>query len=190
MIDALGGRTLRLAVAAASTIADPTNGNNGAVASVQALADADLSLTLGGPTLPYRSGTVAEFPLTLRNLGPDAAWQPRVTLHGGHASAAAVRIAAPSGWTCAVVDAVDGFIASCDKADAFASGAGQVFDFAITAPPRNGADAFTLTATALASTPDPYMADNTAACGTRIVGAPQDTPAPTRPAPTAAGRIH
>ena len=185
--DVLGGRTLHLAVAAASTITDPANGNNNAVAAVQVLADADLSVTLAAPTQPFRSGTAARFPLVLRNAGPDAAWQPVVMLRGD-APAAAVALAAPAGWSCTVADAGEGFLARCDTPGAFASGAGQVFDITITAPSRAGKDTLALEASVQSSTPDPAPAGNAAALGVRIIGAPRDTPAPTRPAPTPPGR--
>ncbi|WP_181952655.1 lamin tail domain-containing protein [Vulcaniibacterium gelatinicum] len=184
--DALGGRSLRMAVAAASTITDPANADNLAEAQVQVRAEADLALALSGPTLPFRSGTTARFPLTLRNDGADAAWQPRVRLHGD-APPTAVAIAAPAGWACEVTAAGPGFAAECAHEAAFAAGRTQAFDFAITAPPRQGRDELVLEARADAATPDPDPADDTAALRTRIVGAPRDTPAPPRPAPTPGG---
>lgn len=185
--DALGGRSLQFAVAVASTITDPANGDNAASASVDVLADADLALALAGPSQPFRSGTTADFPLTLRNAGPDAAWQPRVSLRGD-APASAVAIAAPAGWQCGVAGLGAGFEATCAFAGAFPAGAQQVFEFAITAPPRDGKDSLTLTAAVAAATPDPVAGNDSAGIVIAIVGAPKDTPAPSRPAPTPPGR--
>lgn len=170
--DALGGGTLRMAAAIQSQTTDPANADNQAAASVAVLADADLSVNLGGPTKKLHYGYTETFQLMLRNAGPDAAWQPVVTLRGD-APAANVAIVAPAGWECAVADDGGDFEASCVNAGAFAAGASQRLDVAITIPARSDSTQFlSLRATANATTPDPDHADNTATYSNRIVGVP------------------
>lgn len=170
--DALGGRTLQLAVAAVSQITDPANADNQAQATVAVLADADLAVTLAGPEKKLHYDRVETFTLGLRNTGPDAAWQPRVSLRGD-APAGNVAIAAPAGWDCRVEAAADGFAAACDRQTALAAGAGQDFAFAIRIPARSNSTQFLqLTAEATASTPDPQAANNAAHYRNRIVGVP------------------
>ncbi|MDQ3057344.1 MAG: hypothetical protein M3Q96_06335, partial [Pseudomonadota bacterium] len=170
--DALGGKTLRMAAAVASSITDPANGNNQAATSVEVTASADLSLQLSGPDKKLHFGRTETFPLTLRNAGPDAAWQPAVTLRGD-APAANVSIAAPAGWQCAVVDIAGGFEARCTFDAAFAVGASQRFDVAILIPARpNSTMQLSLSASASASTPEPNATNNTATYTNRIVGVP------------------
>lgn len=170
--DALGGRSLRMAVAAASQVHDPANANNQATASVAVTADADLSVSLSGPVKKLHYGRTETFPLVLRNAGPDAAWQPVVTLRGD-APAANVSITPATGWSCVASDAPGGFEARCSFDGVFAASASQRFDFAIRIPARPDSTMFlSLAASAQASTPDPDSADNAAAYSNRIVGVP------------------
>jgi hypothetical protein len=151
---------------------DPANANNQATASVAVTADADLSVSLSGPVKKLHYGRTETFPVVLRNAGPDAAWRPVVTLRGD-APAANVRVAPATGWTCVAADTAGGFEARCTLDGAFASGASQRFDFAITIPARPDSTMFlTLAASAHASTPEPDPTDNAATYSNRIVGVP------------------
>ena len=166
------GTQVTLAVAATAQSLDPATGNNQATASVNVVAEADLSVSLGGPVKKLHYGYTEVFPLTVRNVGPDSAWQPRVTLRGD-APAANLAIAAPAGWQCAVTDDGGDFEASCVYAGAFAAGASQRFDFEIVIPSRPDSTQFLhLRADVGASTPEPNSANNTATYSNRIIGVP------------------
>jgi hypothetical protein len=171
--DARGGDVLDLAVATASHITDPANGNNDAHAQVAVAASADLAMSLSGPAKKLHYARTEAFPVTLHNAGPDAAWQPVVVLHGD-APAGNVAITAPAGWQCATEGADAGtFESRCTYAGALAAGASQRFDFAITIPARpNATQSLHLQATASATTPEADPGDNTAAYSNRIVGVP------------------
>ncbi|MDQ3494625.1 MAG: lamin tail domain-containing protein [Pseudomonadota bacterium] len=170
--DALGGRELQLGVAAVSQITDPANADNQALATVAVLADADLAVALAGPAKKLIYNRTETFTVSLRNAGPDAAWQPRVTLRGD-APAANVAIAAPAGWDCEISGADGDFEAACALDTAFAAGARQDLDFRIRIPARSNSTQFLqLTATATAATPDPQAGNDTATYRNRIVGVP------------------
>jgi hypothetical protein len=168
--DSHGGDMLELAVSAASHITDPINGNNGAGVQVAIDASADLAVEVSGPAKKLHYARTELFPVTLRNGGPDAAWQPVVVLRGD-APAANVAIAAPSGWQCVTRGSDGTFESRCSYASAFVADANQRFDFAITIPARpNATESLHLEATASAPTPETAPADNTAAYSNRIVG--------------------
>ncbi|HZV38693.1 MAG TPA: hypothetical protein VFF96_08095, partial [Pseudoxanthomonas sp.] len=173
--DSAGGKSLGLAAAVQSQVADPANADNQASVSVGVEASADLAVSLGGPKTPsgkLNYGRTETFPLTLRNNGADKAWNPSVTLRGD-APAGNVSIAAPTGWQCEIGGGDTNFEATCHLAGAFAAGAGQRFDFAIVIPSRpNSTYSLNLDAAAGASTPDPQTANNAARYSNRIVGVP------------------
>jgi predicted extracellular nuclease len=170
--DARAGGTLHLAVATASGITDPANGNNDAAAGIGIVGNDNLAVVMSGPAKKLHYADVVAFPVTLRNAGPDASWQPVLALHGD-APAANVAIAAPAGWQCAVATAGEGFDARCSHAAAFSAGASQRFDFAVTIPARpNSTQSLTLRAEAASTTPETDPADNTATYSNRIVGVP------------------
>jgi predicted extracellular nuclease len=171
--DANGGGMLHLAMSAASQIADPANGNNDASAGIAVDADADLAVSVSGPSKKLHYGRVERFPVSLRNDGPDAAWKPVLVLRGD-APAANVAIAAPTGWNCVTSDAGNGsFATTCVDSAGLAAHAGQGFDFAITIPTRpDSTQSLNLRAEVSANTPDPEGSDNTASYSNRIVGVP------------------
>lgn len=166
------GTQVTLAVAATAQSLDPATANNQATAGVDVVAEADLSVSLAGPAKKLHYGYTEAFVLIMRNDGPDSAWQPQVTLRGD-APGANVAVVAPAGWQCAVVDDASGFEAACTYAGAFAAGASQRFDFAITVPARPDSTQFlSLRADVDATTPEPSPANNTATYSNRIVGVP------------------
>lgn len=170
--DALGGRTLQLGVAAASQITDPANADNQAVTAVAVLAEADLAVTLHGPAKKLHYARTEAFTVRLHNAGPDAAWQPRVTLRGD-APAANVAIAAPEGWNCGVADAGADFEATCALETAFVAGTAQDFEFRIRIPARSDSTQFLqLAANATSATPDPVAANDIDTYRNRIIGVP------------------
>ena len=166
------GTQVTLAVAATAQSLDPVTANNQATASVNVVAEADLSVSLDGPVKKLHYGYTEVFPLTLRNAGPDSVWQPQATLRGD-APAANVAIVAPTDWQCTVADDAGDFEADCIYAGAFPADASQRFDFAITIPARSDSTQFlSLRADANATTPEPNPADNTATYSNRIIGVP------------------
>ncbi|WP_231120372.1 Calx-beta domain-containing protein [Cognatilysobacter tabacisoli] len=163
---------LTLAVAVEAQSLDEVPANDEAVASVAVVAEADLAVALGGPDKKLHYDRVEPFALLFTHRGPDAAWQPVVTL-AGDAPAANVAIAPVAGWTCEVAGDAARFVATCRTAGAFAAGASQRFDVAIRVPARPDSTGFlTLQATAASATPELVPADNTASYRNRIVGVP------------------
>jgi hypothetical protein len=169
---ALVNGTVTLAVATQAQSLDPASGNNRANATIGITGQADLSMAVSGPAKKLHYGRVEAFPLTLRNAGPDAAWQPVVTLIGD-APAANVAIDAPAGWACTVNGEAGRFAAACRFDGSLASGVSAGFNASIRIPARPDSTRFlTLQATAASATPDTAGGDNSADYANRIVGVP------------------
>ncbi|HEY5783041.1 MAG TPA: nuclease, partial [Lysobacter sp.] len=165
-------RTVALAVATQAQSLDPSPGNNQANAAIGVTGQADLAIILTGPAKKLHYGQVEAFGLTLRNAGPDAAWQPVVTLIGD-APAANVAIDAPAGWACSMNGDAIRFEATCRLDGTLASGVSAGFDASIRIPARPDSTGFlTLRATTASATPDPAAGDNSAGYANRIVGVP------------------
>lgn len=169
---ALVNGTVTLAVATQAQSLDPEPGNNQANATIGVIGQADLAVMLAGPTKKLHYGLVEAFALTLRNDGPDAAWQPVVTWIGD-APAANVAIDAPTGWACVVNGDAVRFEAACRRDGSLASGVSAGFNAHIRIPARPDSTRFlTLRATAASATPDAADGDNSAGYANRIVGVP------------------
>ena len=133
--------------------------------------DEDLP-TLAGPAKKLHYGHVERFPMTLRNDGPDGAWQPQLTLRGD-APAANVAIDAPDGWDCTVDGDALRFQMRCRFDGVLGSGASTAFDARIRIPARpNSTQFLTLVAATLAASTDEDDSDNSADYANRIVGVP------------------
>jgi hypothetical protein len=170
--DAAGGAALRLGVAANSVTADRNNGDNQAAASVDVSAAADLWLTLAGPAKKLHYNALEPFVMVLGNRGPDAAWQPVVTLRGD-APKANVHVLAPSGWTCGVEGDDHDFVLTCRASGRLSARSASGLGVAIRVPARsNSAQYLTLDASVASTTPDDDLGDNQAQYRNRIVGVP------------------
>ncbi|MBF6024970.1 Calx-beta domain-containing protein [Lysobacter niastensis] len=169
---ALVNRTVNFAVAAQAQSLDPEAGNNQASTSLGITGQADLALSIAGPSKKLHYGSIEQFPVSLRNDGPDAAWQPVLTLRGD-APAANTVIDAPNGWTCTVNGDSARFEAACRLDGTLASGVTAGFSASIRIPARpNSTQYLTLQATATSATPDSDAGDNSAGYANRIVGVP------------------
>jgi uncharacterized repeat protein (TIGR01451 family) len=170
--DSAGGHALRLGVAAHSVIADRHNGDNDAAVSVEVSAAADLWLSLSGPDKKLHYNRVEPFVILLGNRGPDAAWQPVVTLRGD-APAANVQFLAPPGWTCGKDGDDHDFVLTCRATGKLSARAVSGLGIALRIPARSNATQYlTLDATVESSTPDAAAGNNQAQYRNRIVGVP------------------
>jgi len=163
------GATVTLVAAADAHSLDPVTNNDQAQASVAVVASSDLAIDVSGPAR-LRSGTVGRFPVTVSNLGPDAAAQPHVQLRSD-APAANVALNPPQGWTCTLGNSSAGFAADCTRAE-FAAAESQTFELRIVAPPRH-AGGVTVQASVSAATSDLVDDNNTASYTAGIYGAPK-----------------
>ncbi|QSX79590.1 lamin tail domain-containing protein [Agrilutibacter solisilvae] len=170
--DAIGGGALRLGVAVNSVLTDRHNGDNQAAVSVAVDAQANLWLSLSGPAKKLHYGRLEPFVVLLGNRGPDAAWQPVVTLRGD-APAANVAFVAPPGWTCGVDGDDHDFALTCRASGVVAAGSLRGLGVALRIPARSDSTQFlTLDASVASTTPDADTADNQAQYRNRIVGVP------------------
>lgn len=175
--DALGGQSLRLATAVRSQITDPANADNQTEASVAVDALANLAVAIDdGNTkrvpkkLHYND--VVPFVIEVANAGPDAAWQPTLSLRGD-APAANVVLDAPTGWTCAVTGDETRFDAQCRLAGALAANVTSPITAHLRVPARPDSTGFLqLQANVTTGTPEADAGDNTARYANRIVGVP------------------
>jgi uncharacterized protein len=167
---AQGGTSLQMAAAVSSQTSDPANGNNQASASVaiNAAGNANMSVALlGGPigpnglqgTGPTSPGGTVQFVIPVRNLGPDLALRPQLTLTGDVPLASATLIA-PAGWNCTRSATGTGFAMNCELPRALRRIAGEFFNLTIVTPNRSGT--LTVDATVSSATPDPVSSNNTA----------------------------
>lgn len=172
---ALVGRTLRLVAAVTAESLDPLPGNNGAHASLDVIALADLRVALVGPAKHLRSRTRGAYRAVIGNAGPDPAIAPVLTLTGD-APVRNLRFVAPQGWACSVADAVvsgeTGFRATCTASQLDASQA-QAFDFSIVAPPRVGDERLTVVARVSGTVEDGQAENDEAVHSVRIIGSPK-----------------
>jgi uncharacterized repeat protein (TIGR01451 family) len=170
--DSAGGRALRLGVAVNSVISDRRNGDNQAAVSVDVDAAADLWLSLAGPDKKLHYNRTEPFVILLGNRGPDAAWQPVVTLRGD-APAANVHVLPPTGWSCGVDGDDHDFVLTCRADGRLAARSVSGLGVAIRIPARSNATQYlTLDASVASSTPDAEMGNNAARYRNRIVGVP------------------
>lgn len=184
----LGGRSLQLAAAVASQINDPANANNQATASVAVLANADLSTSiLGGPNGnggingagPIVVGGTATFVIPVRNNGPDASFNPTLTLTGD-APVANTSVVVPAGWTCNSTGDTVSYQVVCGLNGSLRNRGAVYFAFSVVAPNRDGN--LNTTATVSGNGTDPVPGNNTATRAHRIVGVRPAVAAPGAPA--------
>ncbi len=170
-VDAIGS-TVTLAASVDAESYDPDSVNNHDDAGIAVDALADLSVSLAGPGKKLHYGRTASFAATIRNAGPDVAWQP-VLLLSGDAPSANVSIAAPAGWQCTLDGDGDSFAARCTSTGSLAVGTAQRLRFDIAIPARPDATgSFSLAAEVDALGEDPDGSDNTDTYTNRIVGVP------------------
>lgn len=170
-VPALIGRTLRLVAAAEAESIDPQPGNNGASAALAVTALADLRVALDGPARHLRSGTRGAYRAVIGNAGPDPAFAPVLTL-AGDVPARNMRIVAPYGWSCPVVDEAAGFRATCTAA-LLAPGETRAFGFSIVAPPRTDDGRITVVARVSGTVEDGAPENDEAVHSVRIIGSPK-----------------
>lgn len=150
---------LVLNAAVASQTADPANADNAATASVQVIAEADLSLTATSGGNVDVGGT-ATYTVTADNAGVDDAQFAGVALvFGGLVSPT---VTAPAGWTCGapVQDATTTTV-TCTTA-VFANGASATFTATVPADAALGGQSLSLAAAVTSQTTDPVKDNNTA----------------------------
>jgi hypothetical protein len=95
----VGGRYVKMAVAATAETDDPDPSNNSADASVFVLPPyADLSL--GIQRTGVVTGSVANFRVPVTNAGPNQAVEASVLITSNLTGVQAATIAAPKGWVC------------------------------------------------------------------------------------------
>jgi predicted extracellular nuclease len=169
---ALVGNTLRLIAAAAAESLDPEPGNNGAAATLDVIALADLRVALDGPDKHLRSHTRGAYRAVIGNAGPDLAVAPTLTLTGD-APARNVRFVAPGGWSCPVIDEAAGFRVTCTAAQPLAASQAQAFDFSIVAPPRVGDGRLTVVARVSGAVEDGVPENDGAVHSVRLIGSPK-----------------
>lgn len=181
---ALAGRSLQMAAAITSQVADPANADNSATASVavNVSGNADMSTTVyGGPIVNGQwqgvstapAGGTVQLLVSARNMGPQAALQARLVLSGDAPLANAVLAAQPAGWTCTPGATAGGFEIVCDRAGAMPLRTGEFFVLNVVVPNRTGSLNLTSTASSLLN--DPVAGNNTVRRTFTITGA---TPAP------------
>ncbi|KGQ17847.1 Nuclease [Lysobacter dokdonensis DS-58] len=159
--------TLKLAASAASSITDPANADNGATASVAIAAQANLIAAITGSTLPVKAGAKTQAPVRVRNTGPDAMWQPTMTLTGD-VPAGLVTLAVPAGWSCTTINAGTGFQSNCQYGDWLAAGQMQTFPVSIVVPGPPGRTITLTVQVASPTTPDSRPQDDTATAVLRV----------------------
>jgi hypothetical protein len=155
----LANTDLVLNAAVASQTTDPANADNSATASVQVIAEADLSLTATSGGSVDVGGT-ATYTVTADNAGVDDAQFAGVALvFGGLVSPT---VTAPAGWTCGapVQDATTTTV-TCTTA-VFANGASATFTATVPADAALGGQSLSLAAAVTSQTTDPVKDNNTA----------------------------
>ncbi|MFC0676821.1 lamin tail domain-containing protein [Lysobacter korlensis] len=167
----LVGRSLTLAAAAEAESIDPVVDNNAATASLDITAIADLHTGLYGPDKHLRSGTRGAYRVVVGSAGPDPAIVPTLTL-SADVPARNLRLAAPAGWSCPIVDEAAGFRAVC-SATRLDAGQAQAIDFSIVAPPRSGDRLLTVTARVSSAGTDPAVENDEAVHNVRVIGSPK-----------------
>lgn len=181
---ALAGRSLQMAAAVTSQVADPANANNSATASVAVVVtgNADMSTTVyGGPVVNGQwqgvstapAGGTVQLLVSARNMGPQAAIQGRLVLSGDAPLASASLGTLPPGWTCTPAATAGGFEITCDRAGSMPIRTGEFFVLNVVVPNRVGT--LNLTSTVSSLLTDPVAGNNTVRRSFTITGA---TPAP------------
>jgi predicted extracellular nuclease len=174
----LAGTNLLMAAAVSTQSTDPANVNNQASASVAmaALGNADMSTgLLGGPVV---GGTITVNPtvsvgggityvIPVRNSGPVAATNPRLTLTADVPLANATLAAAQAGWTCTTGSTASGVEVVCTLAGSLRSRGVAYFTLNLTAPNRTGS--ITTRSTVSSANADPVASNNTTARVLQIV---------------------
>lgn len=155
----LANSDLVLNAAVASQTADPANADNAATASVQVIAEADLSITASSAG-PVDVGGIATFSVAIDNLGVDNAQFAGVALvFGGLVSPT---VTPPGGWTCdAPVQDATTTTVTCTT-PVFATGTSAFFNATVPADAALGGQSLSLAAAVTSQTTDPNKDNNSA----------------------------
>lgn len=132
--------------------------------------DADLTVSLGGPSGPVFTGERVAFPLAIGNAGVDEAVETALTLHFAMAVAQFQLIG--SGWVCgAPVITSAGSDLACERGQSLAAGAVDALQAEIvTVRPHNSVEV-AMTASAASRSTDSNTDDNAAAASIHLVPA-------------------
>ena len=155
----LANMDLVLNAAVSSTTADPANADNAATASVQVIAEADLSVTATGAGNVDVGGT-ATYTVNVDSAGVDDAQFASLALVFD--ALVAPSVTAPAGWTCAapVQDATTTTV-TCTT-PVFANGASAAFTATVPADAALGGRSLGLAAAVASQTTDPVKDNNVA----------------------------
>lgn len=162
-----GGSVLNSSVMASSASPDPVSGNNNAVASTMANAQADLSIVATDAPDPVAAGTPLTLGATVTNAGPSDATMGSMTQQVPVGTTFAAFTPAP-GWSCSTPPIGGTGTVTCTS-PSIPAGAVAVFSLTVDVP-ANAADGSMLSSTSTASsaTADPNGANNSTMTSTTV----------------------
>ena len=135
--------------------------------------DADVAVTLAGPSLPVLSGERVSYALTVANPGLDDALQTTLELRFNVAADQLKQVTAP-GWLCGapVATAASSISLACERSATLAAGVSDALSVEVQALRRLPRDTLSVDAVVTTRSHDTDAGNNAAATSTLLVGVP------------------